>query len=801
MVRKIRQAAVIGAGTMGTGIAALLAGVGVNTLLLDILPPDLKDAEKNDPVARNRIAKSGMDRALMSYPPVFRHPSDMMRITIGNMEDDLEKLKGCDWIIEAVIENLKIKQDLFNRIEALKKADAIVSTNTSGIPLKKISESLSRDFKTHFLGTHFFNPVRYMTLLEIIPGEDTRPEIIDFMTNFGERTLGKGIVLAKDTPNFIGNRIGVYGIVKAMQLMLEDGLTIPEVDALFGPNLGRPKTAMFKTADLVGLDVLGHVAGNTYELVVDDEDRDGFLVPEFITRMIGQNLLGKKTNAGFYKTELTPEFKKVRKVIDPATLEYSEYDRSELPCLAEAKKTESLSDKIRTIVYGKDRGARFVWKAVAGSLIYAAKRIPEISDTVLEIDKAMKWGFNFEMGPFELWDALGLEESIQKMEADGFSIPEPVKQMVTSGNNRFYKSENNKFFYYDFKDAEYKEEPATPNIITLNRLKSGKKLVKTCPSASLIDLDDGVFCCEFHTKMNAINREIVDFLYDAFEVVDQNGIGVVIGNQTTGLPGTFSVGGDLAYMAGLAQQGKFSDMESFLKDAQMGMLKARYSYFPVVTAPYGLALGGGCEICLSSDRIVAHADLNMGLVEFGVGLIPAGGGCLNLWRKVLNSIPESVREIDLAKFFIPTFMSIALAKVSMSAADARANGFLGPADKIISNRDYLIAEAKKEVIRLVETGYSPPIKSRIRVMGEAAQGMVKAEIHNMLNGNFISEYDAFIAEKIAYVMSGGNVRDDSEVEEEVILTLERETFIELWKQEKTQARVEHMLKTGKPLRN
>lgn len=801
MVRKIRQAAVIGAGTMGTGIAALLAGVGVKTLLLDILPPGLKDAEKNDPLARNRIAKAGLDRAFMSYPPVFRHPKDTARITIGNMEDDLEKLKGCDWIIEAVIENLKIKQDLFSRIEALRKADAIVSTNTSGIPLKKISESLSRDFKTYFLGTHFFNPVRYMTLLEIIPGEDTRPEIIDFMTRFGERILGKGIVLAKDTPNFIGNRIGVYGIVKAMQLMMEDGLTIPEVDALFGRNLGRPKTAMFKTADLVGLDVLGDVAGNTYELVAEDEDRDGFRVPEFIARMIDQNLLGKKTNAGFYKTELTPEFKKVRKVIDPTTLEYSEYDRSDFSCLAEARKTESLPDKIRSIVYGDDKGARFAWKAVADSLIYAAKRIPEISDTILEIDRAMKWGFNFEMGPFELWDAIGLEESIQRMETDGFSIPKPVKQMVTSGNGRFYKSENNKFFYYDFKDADYKEEPATPNIIHLNRLKSGKKLVKTCPSASLIDLADGVFCCEFHTKMNAINREIVDFLYDAFEYVDQNGIGVVIGNQTTGLPGTFSVGGDLAFMAGLAQQGKFSDMESFLKDAQMGMLKARYSYFPVVTAPYGLALGGGCEICLASDRIVAHADLNMGLVEFGVGLLPAGGGCLNLWRKVLNSIPESIQEIDLAKFFIPAFMSIALAKVSTSAADARANGFLGPADKIIANRDYLVAEAKKEVIRLVETGYSPPNKSGIRVMGQAAQGMVRAEIHNMLNGNFISEYDAFIAEKIAYVMSGGDVRDNSEVDEEVILTLEREAFIELWKQEKTQARVEHMLKTGKPLRN
>ena len=801
MIRKIKQAAVIGSGIMGGGIAALLAGAGIKTLLLDIVPFDLKDEEKDDPAARNRIVKAGLDTVLMSSPSLLMQKKDVDRITIGNLEDDFDKIADCDWIVEVVVENLKIKQDLFKRIETVRKADTIVSSNTSGLPLKAMSEGLSQDFKHHFLGTHFFNPVRYMHLLEIIAGEETLPEVLEFIADFGERILGKGIVWAKDTTNFVGNRIGVQGIVKAMQLMLEDGLTIPEMDALFGTAMGRPKTAMFKTSDIVGLDTLGHVARNTFELVVDDEQRDSFVLPEFIEKMIQEKLLGTKTGAGFYKTELTPEWKKIRKVIDPQTLEYAEYDPAGFECLVNAQKAKTLPDKIKAILYGDDKGAKIAWKAVANNLIYATNRISEISDTIVEIDNAMKWGFNFEMGPFETWDAIGLEASVEKMENEGFAVPEKVKQMLLAGNTSFYKSENGKAFAYDLVTENYKKVVVSENIVSLKALKGADKVAKTCASASLVDLDDGVFCLEFLTKMNTLNKEILEFVFEVLDYVNKNGLGLVIGNQAGGMPGAFSAGADLTEMAGAMKEKRYSDIGAMIEQLHQGFQGIRYSTFPVVAAPYGMALGGGCEICLAADKIVAHAELYMGLVEIGVGLLPAGGGCLNLWKKFLNTIPEAVTDVDLAKFFVPVFMSIAMAKVSMSAAEARANGFLGPKDRIVFNRDYLIGEAKKEVLAMVDGGYAPPVKRPIKVLGQAAQGMINTEIFNLLSGKFVTEYDAFLAKRIAYVISGGDVRDNSEVEEDVILKLEKEAFIDFIKEEKTLARIEHMLKTGKPLRN
>ena len=801
MAKKITQAAVIGSGVMGGGIAALLAGAGIKTLLLDIVPFDLKEEEINDPVARNRIVKAGLDTVLLSSPSLLMQQKDVDRITIGNLEDDMEKISECDWIVEVVVENLKIKQDLFKRIESIRKPGAIVSSNTSGLPLKAMSQNLSLDFKQHFLGTHFFNPVRYMHLLEIIKGEDTLQEVIEFMSDFGERILGKGIVMAKDTPNFVGNRIGVHGMVKAMQLMLEDGLSIPEVDALFGTAMGRPKTAMFKTSDLVGLDTLGHVAKNTYDLIVDDEQRDSFILPEFVDRMIQQNLLGKKTKSGFYKTDLTPDWQKIRKVIDPNTLEYSEYEPAEFPCLAEAKQAKTLGEKMKAIVYGKDKGARFAWKVVASGLIYAADKIPEISSTIVDIDNAMKWGFNFEMGPFETWDAIGIEPSVKKMEEDGFEVPEKVKRMISAGHLSFYNTDQGKRFAYDFATESYAEIIADEAMLSLDMLKQSGNLVRSCKSASLIDLEDGVFCLEFHSKMNTLNKEIIEFQQEAMAYAEENGVGLVIGNQASGMPGAFSAGGDLLFMASLAKEGKYSEIDDALRMAQDGIQKERYSNVPVVAAPYGMTLGGGCEVCLGADKIVAHAELYMGLVEIGVGLLPSGCGCLNLWKKFIQTIPEAVTDIDLAKFFVPVFMNIALAKVSTSAADAMAAGFLGPVDRIVFNRDRLVGEAKKEVLKMADEGYAPPVKRPIRVMGQAAQGMIDVEIFNMLRGKFISEYDAFLAKRIAYVLSGGEVRDNSFVEEDVILELEREAFIDFWKEEKTLARVEHMLKTGKPLRN
>ncbi len=801
MPRKIRSAAVIGSGIMGGGIAALLAGAGIKTILLDIVPPNLKAEEKNNPLARNRIVKAGLDAALAIQPALFMSARDAERITIGNLTDDFEKIADCDWIVEVVVENLKIKQDLFSRIEPVRKKGTIVSSNTSGIPLKAMSKGRRKEFKQYFLGTHFFNPVRYMKLLEIIPGEETLSEVLEFMADFGERTLGKGIVWAKDTPNFVGNRIGVHGMVKAMQLMLQEGISIPEVDAVFGPAMGRPRTGMFKTADIVGLDTLAHVAQNTYELIAHDEDRESFVLPQFVKTMIEKSLLGKKGRSGFYKTDLAPDWKKIRKVIDPATLEYEEARPPELPCLAAAQKARTLPEKMRAVVFGEDRGANFAWKAIASNLIYAANRIPEISDTIVDIDNAMRWGFNLEMGPFETWDAIGLKASVARMKKDGLAVPDKVQKMLKSGKTAFYKTEKGTLFYYDFESESYKERVVSENIISLAAVKAKGKVVKASESASLVDLDDGVFCLEFHTKMNSLNQQIVEAVHEAREFVDREGIGLVIGNQAGGMPGAFSAGANLADVSAAAKDDRLDDIEQMVKSLQYGLQDLRYAAFPVVAAPYGLTLGGGCEVCLAADKIVAHAELYMGQVEIGVGLIPAGGACLNLMKKFLSSVPEAVTGLDLAKFFLPVFMAIAMAKVSTSAADARSNGFLGSRDRIVFNRDYLIGEAKKDVLKMVDEGYAPPLKRKIKVLGQAAQGMVNAEISNMLSGKFISEYDAFLAKKIAYVISGGDVRDNAAVEEDVILTLEREAFLDLLKEEKTLARIEHMLTTGKPLRN
>jgi 3-hydroxyacyl-CoA dehydrogenase len=802
MVRKIRKAAVIGSGIMGGGIAALLAGAGVKVLLLDIVPFDLKEEEKNDPAARNRIVKAGLDAALASSPSLFFNKKDAGLISIGNLDDDIEKLSDCDWIVEVVVERLDIKRSLFEKVEKIRKPGCIVTTNTSGIPLQDITEGFSAEFKQHFMGTHFFNPVRYMHLLELIPGEDTLPEILGFMAAFGEKNLGKGIVWAKDTPNFVGNRIGIQGISAAMRFMQADGLTVPEVDAIFGPAMGRPKTAIFKTTDLVGLDIMMHVAQNSYDLCVDDEQRDIMQLPGFVQKMADKNLLGNKTRAGFYKTELTPEWKKIRKVLNLDTLEYEDLVRPTFPCLDAAKKAGTLTEKVNAVLKADDKAGKFAWKLAANSFQYAANRIPEIADTIVEIDNAMKWGYNFEMGPFELWDAYGVAEAVERMTKDGLKIPVNVKAMLDAGNTCFYKLENGVRYFYDFASAGYKPVPVPESLVSIAAAKGNNKTVMENASASLVDIGDNVFCLEFHTKMNAINAQIVDSIAEGLDYVDKNGVGLVIGNEAGGMPGAFSAGADLGFIAKLCHDKKYTEIEAFLKKAQDGIQATKYAPFPVVAAPYGMTLGGGCETCLGADRIVAHAELYMGLVEIGVGLLPAGGGTMNLWKKHVNALPgKTVKDLDLAKIFVAAFMKIGMAAVSMSAAQAVGNGFLGQADRIVFNRDTLVGEAKKEVLRMVDNGYAPPMKQPLKVMGDAGQGMVNAEIFNMRNGNFMSDHDAFLAKRIAYVMSGGDVNVGSEISEDTILKLEREAFVDFCKEEKTVARIDHMLKTGKPLRN
>ena len=802
MTRKIRKAAVIGSGIMGGGIAALLAGTGVKVQLLDIVPFDLSDEEKNDPAARNRIVKAGLDSALASSPSLFFNKKDAGLISIGNIEDDIDTLKECDWIIEVVVENLKIKRELFTKIDKFKKKDAIISTNTSGILLKDICKDFSQDFREHFMGTHFFNPVRYMHLLELIPGADTLPEVLDFIADFGEKNLGKGIVWAKDTPNFVGNRIGIQSIAAVMKFMEEDHLTIPEVDAIFGPALGRPKTAVFKTCDLVGLDIMMHVCKNSYDLCPDDEQRETMVLPEFIDKMAEKNLLGNKTQSGFYKTELTPEWKKIRKVLNLSTMEYEDLVRPSFRCIDEAKKKKSLKEKIQTVLKGDDKGAKFAWKTVANSFQYAGNRIPEIADTVIEIDNSMKWGYNYAMGPFEMWDAYGVQEVVERMEKDGLEVPANVKDMVAKGNSSFYKLKNGIKHFYDFVSGAYKSVPVSKNMVSIAAAKGNDKTVLGNRSASLVDIGDGVFCLEFHTKMNALNAEIMDIMAQTLDYVDENGTGLVIGNEAGGMPGAFSAGADLSFISKLCHEKKYSEIDEFIQNGHKRIQKTKYASFPVVAAPYGMVLGGGCEVCLAADKIVAHSDLFMGLVEIGVGLLPAGGGTMNLWKKYIHALPaKTYKDIDLAKLFVPAFMKIAMAAVSMSAAQAQSNGYLGMSDRIVMNRDNLIGEARKDVLKMVDDGYAPPQKQPLKVMGNAGQGMVNAEIFNMLNGNFMSEYDAFLAKRIAYVMSGGDVNVGSEVDEETILKLEREAFVDFCREEKTIARIDHMLKIGKPLRN
>ncbi len=803
MTRRIEKVAVIGSGIMGGGIAALCAGAGVKTVLLDIVPFDLKDDEKNDPKARNRIVEAGLKNAQKAKPPLFFDKKfDMNLLETGNLTDDFDKLADCDLIVEVVVEDLKIKQDLFSRVEKVMKPGAIIASNTSGLPLSAMAEGRSKEFKENFLIMHFFNPVRYMKLLELVAGPDTKKEVCDFISEWGEKVLGKGIVWAKDTPNFIGNRIGVGLIVEAFELLQKENITIPQFDATFGPAFGMPNTAIFALGDLVGLDTLGHLMENSYELLKDDERIELYKTPDFFKKMLDNGQLGNKTKdaGGFYKKEVDPKtWKKISKVLDIKTGEYVEYDRKEKPeVVNKIKGLETLAEKQNAILYDDSDVAKIAWKLAARAVIYAANRVPEISDTIVGIDDAMRWGYALEAGPFECWDNIGVRKSVEKMEAEGLPVPANVKEMLDGGNESFYKVENGKKKFYDFASKSYKDVVRSENMIFLADLKADNKEVMSNEAASLIDLGDGVYCVEFHTKMNAVNQKMIEFNVKAGEWVGENGIGLVIGNQAPGMPGAFCAGGDLGHMGSLAAKGDFKGIDQFIRDAQAAVMGSKYAPYPVVAAPYGMTLGGGAEMCLTADKIVAHTDLFMGLVEIGAGLLPAGGGCTNLWRKIVETIPATVKIADWGAYFVPTLLTIAQAKVSMSAMEARNNGFLNDKDRIILNKDYLIGEAKKEVLKMVDEGYTPPAKTRIPVMGQAGQGMIWAEMMNMSQGGYVPPHMEMISKKIAYVVSGGESKTGT-VEEQYMLDLEREAFVELWKTENSQKMAAHILKTGKPL--
>lgn len=802
MVPKIRRVAVLGAGVMGSGIAAHLANAGIPCLMLDVVPPKLSDEDLargltgKEPFFRNRFAAKGLEAIAKSRPPLLYSRKSAGLISIGNLEDDLAEAARCDWVIEVVVENLAVKRALFERLEPLLGPETIVSSNTSGISIAQMVEGRGPGFRRRFLVTHFFNPVRYMKLLEIVPGADTDPAIVKGMAAFGEKVLGKGIVYAKDTPNFVGNRVGVFAMMYAMHAMLEDGLSVEEVDKVLGPATGRPKSAAFGTADLVGIDTLLHVSDNVYRNLPDDPDRELLLPPAFVNEMVKRGWIGRKAGGGFFRMEGKGD-SKTKLVLDPATLEYRPAAKVSFPSLEAAKAVEDPGKRILKVISGDDKAARYAWKVISRTLLYAAKRIPEIADDVFNIDNAMKWGFNWALGPFETWDAIGVAESAARMRAEGLSIPEPVERMLAGGNGSFYRRRDGVLEYYDFASASYVPAPIAPEIILLPALAERNRLVRKNPGASLYDLGDGVLCLEFHTKMNAIDADVIAMLNDGVDLAEKEYAGLVIANHAE----HFCAGANLMLILLEAQNRNFANLERIVRAFQDACMRLRYSEKPVVAAPAGMALGGGAEICLGSDRIRAAAETYMGLVEVGVGLIPAGGGIKEMAIRHLEGIPEGV-SADPLPFLRKAFETIGTAKVSGSAEEARELGFLRRSDGITIGRDFLIHDAKNTVLAMALEGYRMPRpRTDVALPGRSQFSAFAYGLYSMRVAGQISEHDEKIGRKIAYVLTGGDVPAGTRLSEQDLLDLEREAFLSLCGEEKTVARIQHMLMTGKPLRN
>jgi 3-hydroxyacyl-CoA dehydrogenase len=787
----VKKAAVLGAGTMGAQIAAHLANAGISTLLLDIVPRD-------DAGDRNSVARAGFEAAKKSKPAAFFTADLAALVSVGNFEDDLASLKDCDLIIEAVVENLEIKRSLYEKVEQHRRPGAIIASNTSGIPLKQLAEGRSEDFRAHFLGLHFFNPPRYMHLVELIRTEWTKPEVSCSMFGFLDERLGKGVVIAKDRPNFIANRIGTFGALVTIRAMLDDGYSIEEVDKISGPAAGRPKTATFRTFDLVGLDVFAHVVRNLHENLPDDPEREMFVMPEFITKMIERGLLGNKTKAGFYKRQKGADGKREILTLDPATFDYRPAQKVKLPSLEMAKNIEDTAERIKALAWAKDRVGAFLWKTLARTLCYTAERIPEIADTVVEIDRAMQWGFNWELGPFEVWDAIGVEKSVAKLKEEGKTVPANVQKMLDSGAKSFYKQENGQRFYFDFPSAKYVAASDSPGTIVLKSLKDRTGVIRKNSGASLIDLGDGVACLEFHSKMNSIGGDTLEMLKIALTEVEKNFLGLVVGNQGQ----NFSVGANLMLMLMEAQDENWEELDMIGRLFQSSVMSLRYSPKPVVVAPFQLVFGGGCEMVLHADRVRASAETYIGLVEVGVGIIPAGCGTKEMLVRALDSIPKDMKDADPFPFVKRAFETIALAKVATSAEEARGYGFLSADDSVSMNRDRLIADAKKEVLALAASGYvQPQQRTDILALGNPALATLKLGVHMMKRAGYISDHDALIGEKLARILTGGDLNHETRVSEQYLLDLEREAFLSLIGTRPTQDRIAHMLKTGKPLRN
>lgn len=793
---QINKVAVLGAGVMGATISAHLANAGIQTLLLDIVPREPNEAELAagltlaDSSVRNRIATAGRDGLMKMKPAPFFLPEYAATIEIGNFDDDMPKLRECDWVIEAVVENMAIKKRLFTeKVVPNLKDGAILSTNTSGLSVNEMAEVLPESVRKNFLVTHFFNPPRYMRLLEIVSCSATDPKVAAGMADFISRRLGKGIVYAKDTPNFIANRIGVYAICNCVRTMMEMEMTVEEVDAVAGPATARPRSAAFRTADLVGIDTLTHVADNSYDLLVTDEQRDIFKFPDFVGEMVAKGLLGNKSKQGFFK-KVTGENGKEFFYYDYKTGEYAPSQRPKFASIEAARSIDDPAARLKALITSDDKAARFAWTNLRDTLIYTYNRIPEIADDIVNIDNAMKWGFNWELGPFEMLDAIGVPWFVERAEKDGIAVPAGLKTV-----ERFYTFENGRDQQYCIQDRQYREVPQKPRHIGLSILKRSNGVVEKNSGASVIDLGDGVFCLEFHTKMNTIGGEILSMTHKAIRRAEDEGVGLVIANEGS----IFSAGANLMLLTMAIAEGAFDEIAMTVRSFQKAMMAIKYSKIPVVAAPHNLVMGGGCEICLHSDAMVPHAETYMGLVELGVGLIPAGGGTKEMAIRAIRLAGEY--ETDATPFIFRNYMNIAMARVSTSAAELGAMGFMRQGDAVTMNLDTRIHDAKLKAVSLA-ANYRPgwPLTG-LKAPGRSMASSIKSHLWNMRQGGFISEYDQYLAGAVADVITGGDVPAGTLITEEYLLELEREAFVRICGQKKTLERIQHMLKKGKPLRN
>lgn len=796
MKRNIKKVAVIGSGIMGSGIACHFANIGVEVLLLDIAPNELTEAEQKkgltleSKAVRNRLVNDHLANALKSKPSPIYHPSFASRITTGNTTDDISKIATADWIIEVVVERLDIKKIVFEQVDKYRKPGTLVTSNTSGIPIQFMSEGRSEDFQQHFCGTHFFNPARYLKLFEIIPGPKTSQEVLDFLNGYGEKFLGKTSVVAKDTPAFIGNRIGIFGIQSLFHQVKEMGLTVEEVDKLTGPVIGRPKSATFRTVDVVGLDTLVHVANGIYENCPNDEAHELFKLPEFVNKMMENKWLGSKTGQGFYKKE-----GKDILTLDLDTLTYRPNKKASFATLELTKTIEKPIDRFKVLVTGKDKAGDFYRKNFASMFQYCSNRIPEITDAFYKIDDAMKAGFGWENGPFEIWDAIGVEKGIELMKAEGYQPASWVTDMLASGNTSFYSIKDGATYFYSITNKKVEKIPGQDAFIILNNIRESKKIWNNSDSI-ITDLGDGIINLEFTSKMNSIGAGVLQGINKAIEIAEKDYNGLVIGNQGA----NFSVGANLGMIFMMAVEQEYDELNIAIKMFQDTMMRCRYSAIPVIAAPHGMTLGGGCELVMHSDRAVAAAETYIGLVEFGVGVIPGGGGSKEMALRASDLFRKNDVELNVLQEY---FLTVGMAKVATSAYEGFDTGVLQKGrDIVVVNKDRQIATAKQVALQMAEQGYTQPVRRKdIKVLGKQALGMFLVGTDQMEAGKYISEHDKKIANKLAYVMAGGDLSEATLVSEQYLLDLEREAFLSLTAERKSLERIQYMLTKGKPLRN